>query len=200
MTEDSVTITENYTAPQVSTGDQDSLSCLKPSVRIQNIFINSNNPYSIIWSTDIGTIDAGLTIADPAVSAAGDYTITVTDNTSGCVSTATVFVGESDDFGFDVNQLAFPNIITPNGDAYNTSWRPFSALDRDMDISKVFSLYDLKVFDRWGKTVFESKQFNNQWDAKELGEGTYFYIFQYESYCSPGSAREIQGYIFVARN
>lgn len=198
--DDTVTITENYSTPQISTGEQDSLTCLRPFVPIQNIIINLANDYSISWTTIGGNISVGAQTISPVVNSAADYTITVTDNTSGCSSSETVFVGQGDDFGFDVNQLVFPNVITPNGDQYNNSWRPFSGLNPDMNISNVFSQFDLKVYDRWGRIVFESTQFNKQWDAKDLGEGTYFYIFRFESYCNPGSAREIHGNVLVARS
>lgn len=39
------------------------------------------------------------------------------------------------------------------------------------------------VFNRWGKTVFESDSYNNSWSADGLPEGVYFYVA--DSPCAP---------------
>jgi len=123
----------------------------------------------------------------------------VTNSETGCSSQATVFVGESDDYGFDISELVFPNIITPNNDAENRYWQPFTAGNPEKDISSIFSLFDLTIFNRWGKMVFQSSSFNNRWDGQDLEEGTYFYILHYESYCSSEGVLETHGNILIAR-
>lgn len=199
LSEDEVVITENFATPIITAGTQDSLTCLDPIIPIKNINISSTNSYGIQWNTFNGNILSGETGTIPLVNQEGDYTISVTDNVTGCTSQATVFVGESDDYGFDINELVFPNIITPNNDAENRFWQPYTMSDRGKDISSIFSLYDLTIFNRWGKVVFESSNFNNRWDGQDLEEGTYFYILHYESYCSSEGKLETHGNIFIAR-
>lgn len=197
--EDSMVVTQDYTTPTVSGGQQDSLSCIRPSVSLQNVNINSANDYSISWTTVLGNILSGNATIGPAVNATGDYMITVTDLETGCTANTSVFVSETDDFRFDINDLVFPNIITPNNDDANRYWQPFAGSNPSFDVSNIFSLFDLKVFNRWGNEVFSSEQFNKKWDAKDLEVGTYFYILNYESHCAAGSKREKHGYIQVAR-
>jgi len=199
LAEDEVVITENFATPIITAGAQDSLTCLDPIVPIENINISSSNGYGIQWTTFNGNILYGETGTTPLVNQLGDYTITVTDNITGCTSQATVFVGESDDYGFDISELVFPNIITPNNDAENRYWQPYTTSDREKDLSSIFSLYDLTIFNRWGKVVFESTSFNKPWDGQDLEEGTYFYILHYESYCSSDGKLETHGNIFIAR-
>ncbi len=68
-----------------------------------------------------------------------------------------------------------PNVVTPNGDGRNDTWDI-------VDLDK-FPEARLKVFNRWGKLVFEQdnvdqyqKQRNGRgWDPEDLSEGVYFY-------------------------
>ncbi|MDQ4140245.1 MAG: gliding motility-associated C-terminal domain-containing protein, partial [Bacteroidota bacterium] len=58
-----------------------------------------------------------------------------------------------------------PNIITPNGDGLNDTF------ELTMSCLEV----DLKVYNRWGKMVYEQANYQNSWDGTDLPEGTYFY-------------------------
>jgi len=78
-------------------------------------------------------------------------------------------------------------------------WQPFVGFDPSFDISNVFNQFDLIIFNRWGKEVFSSGSFSNKWDAKDLEDGTYYYVLNYESHCASGSKRESHGYIQVSR-
>lgn len=55
--------------------------------------------------------------------------------------------------------LAMPNVFTPNGDGKNDHFRPYAACP-----SRI-SNYSLKVFNRWGKQVFESENVKEGWDG-----------------------------------
>lgn len=64
--------------------------------------------------------------------------------------------------------IIIPNIITPNGDNAN-------------DFFKIKNLEfhpntQVSIFDRWGKKVYENPNYNNEWKAEGLGDGTFFYI------------------------
>lgn len=64
-------------------------------------------------------------------------------------------------------QLTFPNIITPNGDGYNEAFI-IDGLDN-------FPNSILKIYNRWGKKVFESTNYTNDWDGENVTDGVYFY-------------------------
>jgi gliding motility-associated-like protein len=62
------------------------------------------------------------------------------------------------------------NVITPNGDGYN-----------DKFIIKHLIEYPntkLVVLNRWGNKVFETNNYQNNWDADRLADGVYFYIIE----------------------
>lgn len=58
-----------------------------------------------------------------------------------------------------------PNVITPNGDAFNQ----YFVVDPILVGSRI------NIVNRWGKKVFESPAYHNDWDAHGLAAGVYFY-------------------------
>ena len=75
----------------------------------------------------------------------------------------------SNNIEFDFEHLVFvPNVFTPNDDAYNQYFK----------ITNI-TLYKnsrLLIVDRWGKTVFESNGYQNDWNGGEVSSGIYYYI------------------------
>ena len=64
--------------------------------------------------------------------------------------------------------VLIPNVITPNGDGAN-----------DVFIIKNIQHHpnsSLLIFDRWGKKVYESSNYNNEWKGEGTSDGTFFYI------------------------
>ncbi|MEP2667521.1 MAG: gliding motility-associated C-terminal domain-containing protein [Cyclobacteriaceae bacterium] len=65
-----------------------------------------------------------------------------------------------------VDTLGFiPNIITPNGDNFNESFR----------VGDVAGGVSLFVINRWGKEVYSSKSYQNDWYGEGLSSGVYFF-------------------------
>jgi gliding motility-associated-like protein len=64
-----------------------------------------------------------------------------------------------------LDELFFPNVITPNGDHENQ----FFMLDEKLNDPYLI------VYDRWGVKVFESNKYKNDWDGNGLATGVYFY-------------------------
>lgn len=62
--------------------------------------------------------------------------------------------------------ILIPNVITPNGDARNDRWvlqglPPGSCA--------------VEVYNRWGRKVYESATYQNEWGGEGMG-GTYYYV------------------------
>ena len=83
-----------------------------------------------------------------------------------CVNSDTIFVDVCENF-------VLPNVFTPNGDGQN-------------DIFRIPGYYNsggpchFVVHDRWGKTVYESLEYANDWDGAGIGgkvvdQGLYYY-------------------------
>lgn len=77
-------------------------------------------------------------------------------------------------------QLKIPNIFTPNGDGindyfeigYGSEGRPIN------DLNVYFLSNKLTIFNRWGRIVYESNDYKNDWDGGKLPDGTYFYVLE----------------------
>ncbi len=116
-------------------------------------------PYTYLWDNGI----SDLSIANLTENI---YTVTVTDN-SGCDKTKAVVVG------FDSEEcLNVHNAISPNGDGQNDTWVVTGI--KGYDESKV------QIFNRWGALIYESDNYNNDWNGtykgKDLPDGIYYFI------------------------
>ena len=123
------------------------------------------NTYSQNW-TLINTTDKYnyktlndnfLTINNLAV---GTYYVVVRD-VVGCEFRVKVIIEES--------LFAIPNVFTPNNDGKNETF-----FVENLPKEGAY----LRVSNRWGKTVFETSNYQNDWKAEGLSEGVYFYILQ----------------------
>ncbi|MEA3495774.1 MAG: PKD domain-containing protein [Bacteroidota bacterium] len=103
----------------------------------------------------------------------GSYQVTFTINYDTiCTAKVTKEILVTD---YQNEKIIIPNIFTPNGDGVNDIFK-IKGLNFDCDI------YKLKIFNRWGQKVFESKGENMDWDGTTKGilvsEGTYYYVFE----------------------
>lgn len=86
-----ITITSNVSTPTVSVADA-TITCGASSATIGAIASN----VSYTWTTSgTGSILSGSNSASPTVGSAGQYVVTVTDNTNGCVNSGTVNVTQN---------------------------------------------------------------------------------------------------------
>jgi gliding motility-associated-like protein len=68
------------------------------------------------------------------------------------------------------------NVFTPNGDGIHDTFRISSE-----HISPCFDTFHIQIYDRWGVLLFESGDFQFQWDGKnksgkEVTNGVYYYV------------------------
>jgi len=66
--------------------------------------------------------------------------------------------------------LYFPNTFTPNGDGINDSFGGEGRLVEE---------YELLIFDRWGRIMFESQDLSVRWDGRMDGEEVMDGVYQY---------------------
>jgi gliding motility-associated-like protein len=69
--------------------------------------------------------------------------------------------------------LFVPNVITPGNDEKNECFI----------IKNISGQAWLRVFDRWGKRVFNASPYVNDWNGEGLGTGVYFYTLQHADGC-----------------
>jgi len=92
-----------------------------------------------------------------------------------------------------------PNVFTPNGDGLNDIFQP--------DILCEPETYELIIFNRWGREVFSTNDFNQSWngDSKTNDEffspeSTYTYILRYDNPLRPlQQTVEVSGLVTIIR-
>ncbi len=67
--------------------------------------------------------------------------------------------------------ITIPNVFTPNGDGLND----YFVIDGIEQISGTH----LVVFNRWGKKVFESHDYQNDWGGEGQADGVYYYVITF---------------------
>lgn len=74
--------------------------------------------------------------------------------------------------------LFIPNLITQNGDGKNDHLLMGNAL--------YFRPISIRMYDRWGKQVFETSDYENSWPPEQIQAGTYFYRIKAEGVSEKG--------------
>ena len=81
------------------------------------------------------------------------------------------------------------NVFTPNGDGINDVLR--------FDLLELYTGNKLQIFNRWGKLIYESADYQNDWDGGDHKEGTYFYILDIDD---PSGTQDIfKGTVTILR-
>jgi gliding motility-associated-like protein len=81
--------------------------------------------------------------------------------------------------------ITIPNVFTPNGDNKNNTFEI-------VGISG-FPGSELLVYNRWGNLVYESANYDNSWFARDVPEGTYFFILR------RSDGENYEGYVQILR-
>jgi Calx-beta domain/SprB repeat/CHU_C Type IX secretion signal domain len=87
----SVSVQQDFAAPNASVAAPQQLNCTNQFVQL-NGQGSSGPTFGYQWSTSNGVISAGGSTLTPAVTSAGTYTLTVTNNINGCTATASATV------------------------------------------------------------------------------------------------------------
>lgn len=151
----SVTVTvasNNPILAQVSIGDT---TICDGSVTFTATATGGQNALFYVWST--GDTTQTLTV-DPDQTTT--YTVTVTDSCGNVAGTAEITVNI-------ICGLIVPNVFTPNGDGQNET---FVIGNLELYPNSVMTIYN-----RWGRKVYQSADYKNDWTGDNLSEGVYYY-------------------------
>ncbi|MCF6279221.1 MAG: gliding motility-associated C-terminal domain-containing protein, partial [Flavobacteriaceae bacterium] len=155
------------------------------------------------WNDDNASGGLSGSDFDPSIVNIGSYQFTYTSSDETCNTTVTLIINVNDDCVVlpcsIEDDLKISKVVTPNFDGIN-------------DIFEIEGLegcgftFDVKIFNRWGKMVFESKDYMNssKWDGRnfggmtvgttdELPTGTYYYVVNVIG----SGAKPRTGYIYL---
>ncbi|MEN3322094.1 gliding motility-associated C-terminal domain-containing protein, partial [Mariniflexile soesokkakense] len=132
-----------------------------------NIF----NPTTLELAADFLPDDGGM-----------DYIFRYTTTDNGCISITDLTMNINADcvvLPCGENDVEISKAVTPNGDAYNEFFEISG-------IELCGFRYDVKIFNRWGALIYESNDYQNDWNgtasrksvgaASKVPNGTYYYI------------------------
>ncbi|MBN2638646.1 MAG: gliding motility-associated C-terminal domain-containing protein [Bacteroidales bacterium] len=167
--------TKAYPNPVITIeANPDTIYIQNPKVKFtyNNHFSDSINVTDNVWevSNDGNSYQTPVLIYDfPQV---GNYDIYLTVlNTQGCDTIYTKSVEV-----LPVN-LFIPNVITPNGDGIN-DYFVISEKGSNKPVNTYFQSSELIVFNRWGRKILDSKNYQNDWGGGNLPDGTYYYVLK----------------------
>ncbi|WBO84036.1 DUF7948 domain-containing protein [Hymenobacter yonginensis] len=138
----------------------DTTGCVSGGVRLR---AQAAPGSTYLWSTQATTPEIVATTS-------GRYTVRVTQG--GCTEEKTVTVNLR-------RPILPPNVITPNGDGDNDFFKP------DQDVLEPGTR--LRLYNRWGRQVYATDNYRNDWNAAEQPAGVYYYTLENELFCTPAS-------------
>ena len=130
-----------------------------PAVRMTPVNVLINEPMDVpargfgaayVWSPATGLSDATALTPKARLSADQEYKITIKASST-CITVDTVLVRIYD------NRIYVPNVFTPNGDGINDKLF--------VNMAGVKQLHFFRVFNRYGKMVFETRDATVGWDG-----------------------------------
>ncbi len=80
-----------------------------------------------------------------------------------------------------IDEIEVPNVITPNADGMNDKFVI-------KNIDKLESAH-LRIYNRWGKLVFETDHYQNDWDGSNSPDGVYYWHLDYKTYFRESSEK-----------
>ena len=90
-----------------------------------------------------------------------------------------------------IERFFIPNVITPSDVDNKNDQFEIKGLDK-------FEQNEIVIFNRWGDHVFEAKDYQNDWKAKGLNAGSYFYVLTVTD--RQGGVHTFKGWIQVIKN
>lgn len=106
--------------------------------------------------------DNGTRSDSLAVFNMGTYTLMATNGCGAGVDSVAV-----DQYRISLDTVFIPNVITP------TIGNRIFIVD-----SNLLGPLDLRLFNRWGKEIYESNNYKNDFDGSDLSSGVYFYLLK----------------------
>lgn len=128
----------------------------------------SDQPYSVLSWQPIEVFDKSTASEQRVIADTSLEVIVYATTAYGCTDSATVSISVEP-------TIFMPSAFSPNQDGRNEMIAPVCYGDGA-------ALNYFRIYDRWGKLVFQSNSWNSGWDGKYNGSpatvGTYFYLYE----------------------
>jgi gliding motility-associated-like protein len=180
--------------------------CPKDSLAL--LIADTNGNTNIKWHPDRLVLHDTITVSVTGDSARVLTQLVpycyITYKHNGCPDTARTIISVLTYDAFRPNELV--NVFSPNGDKTNDFFYPFYQQGLNQyQIYKQADTYELHIYDRWGKSVYDATDYAKPWDGKtksghDADAGSYFFIVKYKSNCgSNADLVEKKGFVELVR-
>lgn len=145
---------------------------------------------TISWN--IGSLAVGATVTLSLKVRADVPGIVVNTATVTSLQTDTQPADNSATFSKEILNLTLPNVITPNGDGRNDTFKILGLNN--------YSENSLAIYNRWNNEVWRSRggSYRDEWSGEGLSEGTYFYVLKLKD--KTGQWQVVTGWVLLLRN
>ena len=152
------------------------------------ITLEASEGSSYSWSPSSGLSCYDCRSPEVNSSVSTTYSCTLLSSLTGC-PTNELFILSFTNEPIPPGEFKIPNVFTPNGDRINDNF----------EITGLSPYSSLRIFDRSGKEVFSSEEYNGEWigrdmDNNPLPSDTYWYVL-----LTPGLSGEYKGYVYLKR-
>jgi gliding motility-associated-like protein len=160
--------------PEITLGPDTTL-CQHQTIQleVQGVGIDlAQYDYSYLWWPTNETTP--YTVQSWLPEGNNEFIITVT----GCTP-----VSDTINLNIHICNLTIPNIFTPNGDPYNQTFY--------IPNLEYYPNSQFVVYNRWGNKIYESDNYQNDWDGENFADGVYFFILRV-NYGDTGAGERIE--------
>ncbi len=165
-----------------SPGDQE--ICAYQKIRFRGPTPPTGHSYTYNWTEDGSTV-SNTDFYFMLKKENGSHILSL--NVGGCEDKIKVDVISCD--------VIVPNIITPNNDGKNDKFKIMLTGDGAPEFFSTFPNSILIIYNRWGKKVYESNNYQNEWGGEDLTDGVYFWNL----YLADGKDTEMKGTVTILK-
>ncbi|HEX5652309.1 MAG TPA: gliding motility-associated C-terminal domain-containing protein, partial [Chitinophagaceae bacterium] len=163
-----------------------------PNIPLQLQARSLGSNFSYLWSPATGLNFTG--VRDPVFvyDRQTEYLVSIT-SPNGCITVDTILVKMIGPVPDSTPYVFVPKAWSPNGDGHNDYLYPLT-----IHISQINYF---RIFDRWGKKMFETTNFSQGWDGKLQGiaQGIDVYIWTFEGISTEGKIFKAAGQAVLLR-
>ncbi len=169
---------------ETATSPTDTLYLENPTLTFSFENISDSEITEWMWVFETPNTD---TLLDREV----EYTFGLLNELDNLPGSLPVFLEVTNEFGCDTivaldiplqeAELKIPNVMTPNGDGLNDIFHVQNEKTGN-DIRFEYISVELYVYNRYGKVVYKDDNYQNDWKAEGLSDGTYFYVLRTNGY------------------
>ncbi|RXP52243.1 gliding motility-associated C-terminal domain-containing protein [Lutibacter sp. HS1-25] len=186
-------------------GENEANVCIEDgSINLYSLISGVPNNDNGSWSDDDNSGALSDSEFNPTLAGIGVYHFTYTSGYDTCISSYTVAINVNDDCVVlaceSPETIKISKVVTANNDGINDYFEV-------SDVTGCGFVSAVQIFNRWGKLVFESDNYKNNWSghnegggptigSADLPTGTYYYIVNVVG----SGFKPITGYIYLGTN